>query len=479
MQYKKIIITNVALLFAGSAVNGQVNKNNISPKPPNFVIIFIDDMGYGDIGPFGSRTNDTPHLNRMAEEGMRFTSFYSAGSVCTPSRAALMTGCYPKRVGLAKGTYRNVLFPKDSHGLNPKEVTIADILKQKHYKTACFGKWHLGDQPPFLPTKHGFDTFLGIPYSNDMWPHSPGAKGWRNFPPPLPVVKNEKVIDIVKNMDDQALLCKLFTDATTDFIKKNRDNPFFVYLPHAFIHQPRNSRKEFMDKAGEAKDMDELKMRTTNGYQTAQRTKAQIEEVDWSVGEILKTIRELGLEKNTMVLFTSDNGGSQGCSNAPLRGGKGTTWEGGMREPAIFWWPGTIPANTSCDEITSSMDVMPTIAKLAGGEIPKDRKIDGKNIGPLLIGEKGAKTLYKAFFYYKEDKMEAVRSGEWKLTIRGLLYNLKNDIGEQHDVAKDNLEVVEQLSRYIAEMKNDLDKLENCRPPGIVENPRYLEMEHK
>jgi len=230
-----------------------------------------------------------------------------------------------------------------------------------------------------------------------------------------------------------------------------------------------------MDKAGDARNIDEQKMRTTPGYLMQQRTKAQIEEVDWSVGEVLKTLRELGLEKNTMVLFTSDNGGAGGCSNVPLRGGKGSTWEGGMREPAIFWWPGTIPANTSCDEIATTMDVFPTFAELAGGKVPGDRVRDGKNITPLLMGIKDAKSPYKAFYYYNREKLEAVRSGDWKLR-NGELYNLKNDIGEQKDVADENKEVMERLNRYLDEMRNDLDKAENCRPPGININPQYLEM---
>lgn len=449
--------------------------NAKKPPKPNFILINIDDLGYGDIGPYGSKLNSTPNLNRMAEEGMCFTSFYSAAVNCTPSRAALMTGCYPKRVGLAKGSWSGVLFPKDSYGINPIEITVAELLKQRGYATACFGKWHLGDQPEFLPTKHGFDTYYGIPYSNDMWPYQKSAKNWKHFPPPLPILRNEKVVDLVENMADQAQLCKLFTDATTDFIRKNKDIPFFVYLPHAFIHHPRNARKDFMDKAGDARDMDEEKMRSVVSYHIRQRTKAQIEEVDWSVGEILNTLRELGLEKNTMVLFTSDNGGAGGCSNAPLRGGKGSTWEGGMRVPAIFWWPGTIPANTSCDEIATAMDVFPTIAKLAGSDIPDDRRIDGKNIMQLLVGKKDAGSLYEAFFFYKQETLEAVRSGDWKLR-NGELYNLKEDIGEQKDVAEDNNEVIERLNKYLNEMRNDLGKAKNCRLPGINNNPQYLKM---
>lgn len=471
-KYFSIVILAILFLMSGCQSTSKKDEATL----PNFVVIFIDDMGYGDIGPFGSEINNTPNLDQMAEEGMRFTSFYSAAPVCTPSRAALMTGSYPKRVGLATGSWHIVLFPKDSHGLNPEEITVAELLKDQGYATGCFGKWHLGDQPEFLPTRHGFDSYLGIPYSHDMWPYQPPAKTWKHFPPPLPLLRNEEIVNLVENMDDQAQLCKLFTDAATNFIKKNKAQPFFVYLPHAFIHHPRTAREAFMDKAGDKRNLDEQRMRSEPNYAIEQRTRAQIEEVDWSVGEILKTLRELGLAENTMVLFTSDNGGAKGCSNAPLRGGKGTTWEGGMREPAIFWWPGTIPANASCDEIATTMDVLPTLIDLAGGDIPHDRKIDGKNILPLLKAENDAKSLYDAFFYYKQDQLQAVRSGEWKLTMDGHLYNLHDDIGEQEDVAGENPALVEQLSTYLVNMQNDLDKPENCRAPGINNDPQYLEL---
>lgn len=425
-------------------------------RKPNFVVIFIDDMGYGDIEPFGSTLNKTPHLNRMAAEGMKLTSFYVAAPVCTPSRAALMTGCYPKRVGLATGSWHVVLFPKDSHGLNPKEKTIARVLKDAGYATGCFGKWHLGDQPEFLPTNHGFDTYFGIPYSNDMWPPLPAAKRWKVFPPPLPVLRDTRVVDIVKDMDDQAQLCKRFTDEAVAFIRKNKDRPFFVYLPHAFVHGPRRARKEFMDKAG------------------GNATRAQIEEVDWSTGRILDAIRDLGLEGNTMVLFTSDNGGAGGCCNKPLRGGKGSTWEGGMREPTIAWWPGSIPANSTCDEIATTMDLLPTFARLAGAKAPDDRVIDGKDIAPLLLGQANAKSPHKAFFYYKQNDLQAVRSGEWKLHSNGQLYNLEKDIGEEQNVAGEHPDVAARLSKYLAECRADLDDPKNCRPVGKNMNPKYL-----
>ncbi len=422
-------------------------------RKPNFVVIFIDDMGYGDIEPFGSKRNKTPNLNRMAEEGMKLTSFYVMAPVCTPSRAGLMTGCYPRRVGLARGSWRGVLFPKDPHGINSEEKTVAEVLKDAGYATGCFGKWHLGDQPKFLPTRHGFDTYFGIPYSNDMWPQHPGAKRWKNGVCPLPVMRGEEVEDIVEDMDDQAQLCKRFTDEAVKFIKNNKDNPFFVYLPHAFIHWPRRARKEFMDKA--------------NGNVT----RAQIEEIDWSVGRILDTIRELGLGEDTMVLFTSDNGGSRSSSNKPLRGGKGSAWEGGMREPTIAWWPGAIPAGSVCDEVSATMDLLPTFAGLGGGKVPDDRVIDGKDIAPLLRDPDKAESPHEAFFYHQGNHLRAVRSGKWKLH-KGQLYNLDEDIGEKNNVAKQNPQVVRRLRKYMEDFEADLKK--NSRPVGKTANPQYL-----
>lgn len=428
-------------------------KTAESGEQPNFVVFFIDDMGYGDIEPFGSKRNNTPNLNRMAEEGRKLTSFYVAGPLCSPSRAALMTGCYPKRVGLARGSWHAVLMPKDTNGINPEEKTIADVLKEAGYATGCFGKWHLGDQPKFLPTRHGFDTYFGTPYSNDMWPRHRRAKSWKNGVCPLPLLRGEKVVDIVEDMDDQAQLCKRFTDAAVDFIRENKDQPFFCYIPHAFMHRPRRAHRKFMQQA--------------NGN----ATRAQIEEIDWSVGEIMKTLKELELSEDTLVIFTSDNGAAGG-SSGPLRGHKGQTWEGGMREPTIAWWPGHVPANSACDEVCTAMDLLPTFAALGGGKVPSDRVIDGKNIAPLLLEEACSQSPYKAFFYFRRNDLKAVRSGEWKYHTNGQLYNLEKDIGEKHNVAKSNPEVVKRLQGYIAEFQTDLK--ENSRPVGRVEDPQYL-----
>lgn len=461
------------LIFGATLLQGSLFAQN-EPIKPNFIVILIDDMGYGDIEPFGSVVNSTPNLNRLAQEGLTMTSCYAA-HCSTPARASLITGCYPKRVGLNRTEWNYVLFPKDCEGLNPEEITIAEILKEEGYKTACFGKWHLGDQESFLPLNHGFDTYFGIPYSNDMWEHQPNHEKWKNAPPPLPLVRGNLVVDTIKDMEGQSQLCKLFTEASIEYITKNKDKPFFIYLSHPFIHHPRNARKEFIKKAGGISNMDELKMRTDQNYMLKERIKAQIEEVDWSVGAILNTLKELNLDSKTMVVFVSDNGGAKGSSNAPLKGNKGSTWEGGMRVPCIYWWPGVIAGNKKSEEITTLMDFLPTFSALSGGTVPQDRVIDGKNILPILLQEEGATSQYEAFFYYHGDKLQAVRHREWKMR-EGKLYNLKEDIGETTDLSLGHPEIVDKLSSYISAANEDLGNLENCRPSGYIENPKYLEI---
>ena len=432
----------LALLLLAASLNAA--------PPPNFVVIFIDDMGYGDIGPFGSKLNRTPHLDRMAKEGRKLTSFYVASPVCTPSRAALMTGCYPQRVGLARGSGHIVLFPGDPHGLHPDEVTVAETLKSVGYATGCFGKWHLGDQPQFMPTAQGFDEYYGIPYSNDMWPPL------RRFKcPDLPMVRGTKVVDLIKNMEGQATLCKKFTDAATDFIRQSKEagKPFFVYLPHAFVHGPREASPEFMARA-----------------KTVEQ--AQVEEVDWSVGQVLETIREEGLSENTLVLFTTDNGPAGGLSAGPLRGRKGSSFEGGQRVPTVAWWPGTIPAGSQTDALTTAMDLHPTFAKLASAKMPSDRVIDGRDISPILLGEPGAKTPHDRFFYQQGGRLAAVRSGDWKLFLNGQLYNLRKDLSESKNVAARYPGVVKRLQGLLDEFRRDL--AQNSRPVGIDKNSRTL-----
>lgn len=487
---------SVAMLVLGGCDSGRQRST------PNFVVVFVDDLGYGDIGPFGSRINSTPHLDRMAAEGMKLTSFYSASPVCTPSRAALMTGSYPKRVGLATGPEMGVLFTGEPWGLNPDEVTIAEILREQGYATGCFGKWHLGDQPAFLPTEHGFDEYFGIPYSNDMWPLHPGFTNEGPFHfPPLPLMRGTDVVGEVRDMRDQAELCRKFTEETVSFIRRNRDRPFFAFLPHAFVHHPRAASEPFMESAGEPASSVDWTAITRGSLPwhcgpdgecgpgtmdkeawdllVRRRTQAQIEEVDWSVGEILDVLRELGLAEDTLVIFTSDNGGATGCVNAPLRAGKGTTWEGGMREPTLAWWPGSVPAGSESDEVATMMDLLPTFTNLSGGNLPSDRILDGRDISPLLFSKDGAKSPHQAFYYYRRHDLEAVRAGQWKLFREsGELYNLQQDIGETQDVSQSNPEVVERLSGYFDEAARDLgDSAESCprcRAVGKVEDPRPL-----
>ena len=439
----------VAALFTALLIvpPADIDAAETTP-PPNFVIIFIDDMGYGDIGPFGSTVNETPNLDRMAAEGMKLTSFYVAAPVCTPSRAALMTGCYPRRVGLAKGSGHAVLFPGDCHGLHPDEITIAELLNDAGYTSGCFGKWHLGDQPQFLPTAQGFHEYFGIPYSNDMWP---GHRGWPF--PKLPVLRNGKVVDQVEDMDAQATLCRRFTEEAVEFIKRSKSKPFLAYLPHAFVHHPRAASPDFVAGANNV-------------------TEAQIEEVDWSVGRILQTLRDEGLASKTLVLFTSDNGGSRGCLNKPLRGGKGSAWEGGVREPTLAWWPETIPAGSVCDQLATAMDLLPTFARLAGARLPDDRVIDGRDIMGLLSGSPDAKSPHDRFFYHQGDALRAVRSGPWKLFRSGELYDLDKDIGESRNVAAEHPEVVKRLKSYSDAFEAEIRA--HSRPVGVVRNPRTL-----
>jgi arylsulfatase A len=432
---------------------------------PNLVIINIDDLGYADIGPFGSELNRTPNLDRMAAEGRRLTSFYAA-PVCSPSRAALMTGCYPKRAL----SIPHVLFPGNAVGMAPDETTIAELLREAGYATGIVGKWHLGDQPEFLPTRQGFDFYFGLPYSNDMGPSTDGVKSNLGDPlpkprakeqPPLPWLLNETVVKRVL-ADDQTTLVRRYTGEAVAFIRLNQvaRKPFFLYLAHSAVHWPLYPGKAFQGRSG-------------NGLYGD-----WVEEVDWSVGQVLDAIRRFGLSAHTLVLFTSDNGGTARGHNTPLRGYKGSTWEGGMRVPTIAWWPGRIPAGTSTDAIAGMIDVMPTFVKLGGGTVPTDRRIDGADIWPLLAGEPDAVSPHEVFYYYRGLNLEAVRRGAWKLRLKGTeLYNLERDIGESENVASANTSLVTELQAVAAQMKNDLG-LEGlgpgCRPLGRVENPQPL-----
>ncbi|PYJ03610.1 MAG: arylsulfatase [Verrucomicrobia bacterium] len=449
---------------------------------PNFVVILIDDLGYGDIGPFGSKVNRTPNLDRMAAEGMKLTSFYAA-PVCTPSRAQMMTGCYAKRVSMP-----TVIFPACPTGLSAREATVAGLLKREGYVTMAIGKWHLGDQPEFLPTRRGFDHYLGLPYSNDMGgptnapakpaPQKPTSTAGRPPYPPLPLLRDATVLEAPT---DQNTLTARYTEAAVEFITANKDRPFFLYLPHNAVHTPLHPGAAFKGKSANGTYGD------------------WVEEVDWSVGRVLDTLRSLDLAQRTLVLFTSDNGpwltqGTNGGVAGPLHGGKGTTWEGGVREPTIAWWPGKIPAHSVCDAIMSEMDVLPTFVKLAGGNVPSERKLDGKDVWPLLSGQTKASP-HEALCYFNGLKLEAVRAGPWKLAIApqgtGLpkgaakpvehtgprLYNLDTDIGELADVAAQHPEVVARLQKFVQQMDADLGVTgegPGVRPPDRVANPQPL-----
>jgi len=454
-----------------AAAGGPAEKS-----PPNFVVILIDDMGYGDIEPYGSKLNRTPNLIRMAAEGMKLTSFYAA-PVCTPSRAQMMTGCYAKRVSLPL-----VIGPRAAVGISAEERTVAELLKARGYATMCIGKWHLGDQPEFLPTRHGFDHYLGLPYSNDMGGGGKNAKmpnGKADGRPPLPLVRDEKVIEAPAEQDK---LVALYTDEAVKFITANKDRPFFLYLPHTAVHVPIHPGKAFEGKSANGRYGD------------------WVEEVDWSVGRVLETLRDLKLDSRTLVLFTSDNGpwltqGKDGGVAGPLRGGKTTTWEGGMREPTIAWWPGKIAAGAACDAPIGEIDVLPTLVRLAGGEVPAGRIIDGKDIWPLLAGQ-SKESPHEAMFYFNGNRLEAVRSGPWKLAIahqgtgRGkaapvdasqpftpALYNLDADIGETTDVAAQHPDIVKRLQEYVAKMDADLGMKgtgPGVRSSGRVADPKPL-----
>jgi arylsulfatase A len=433
-------------------------------KAPNFILIYADDLGYSDIGCFGSEKNRTPAIDKMAAEGIKLTSFYSTSGVCTPSRSSLMTGCYPIRVGMDEN-YKGfwVLFPMDNKGLHPSEITVAEMLKDEGYATACIGKWHLGDQAEFLPTKQGFDYYFGIPYSNDM------GRGDEN--PPLPLMRNEIVIEAPA---DQSLLTKRYTEEAIAFIKTNADNPFFLYLPHTMPHVPLFSSEAFAGKSNNGKYGD------------------AIEEIDWSTGEILKTLVELGLDENTLVVFTSDNGATRRGSNLPFSGGKCGIQEGSMREPCVMWWPGTIPGGSSSSELMSTLDIFPTFASLAGGKVPEDRVIDGMDLSRVILGEEGAVSPHEVFYYYFMSQLQAVRSGNYKLYLemeekqygwtRKIisaemeLFDLEKDPGEKINIVNQYPDIVSKLLTLAEKAREDMGDFErvgkNARAAGWVDNPK-------
>jgi arylsulfatase A len=435
-------------------------------RPPNFVIVYSDDQGYADVGCYGAKGFATPNLDRLAREGVRFTDFYVAQAVCSASRTALLTGCYPNRVGIL-----GALGPQAKHGLHAGEKTIAEILKARGHATAIYGKWHLGHHPPFLPTRHGFDEYFGLPYSNDMWPRHPTMKF-----PPLPLIEGEKVI---AENPDQNQLTTWYTERAVRFIGRNKDRPFFLYVPHAMPHVPLHVSDKFRGKSRQGLYGD------------------VIMELDWSVGQILAALAEHGLDEQTLVLFASDNGpwlsyGDHAGSAGPLREGKATAWEGGVRVPCLARWPGRIPAGTVCREPAMTIDVLPTLAKLAGAALP-DHPIDGLDIWPLLAGRPGAKSPHEAFYFYWNRELQAVRSGRWKLhfpheyrTLAGppgsggkpgpyqsartelALYDLEAEAGETTDVAAKHPDVVARLKALAEKARDELgDTATNRTGKGV------------
>lgn len=444
----------------------------ISAEKPNIVFILCDNLGYGDIGCYGSQLHRTPHLDQMAKEGLKLTGFYVSSGVCTPSRASIMTGCYPRRVNMHKSdTGGLVLQPVSPKGLHPDEVTIAELLKSAGYQTTIIGKWHLGDQPELLPTQQGFDSYLGIPYSDDMTPRE--GKPW----PPLPLLKNEQVIE---SGVDRSLLTRRYTEAAVEFIEKNKERPFFLYLPHAM---PGSTRSPFASE--------EFLGKSQNGTYGD-----SVEEIDWSTGEILAALKKNGIDDNTLVIWTSDNGAPrrnppQG-SNLPLKGWGYDVSEGAMRVPCIIRWPGKIP-HSECSKLCTTMDLYPTFAHLAGATLPAHRQIDGKNIWPLLSDPEKNESPHKAFYYYFGDQLQAVRSGPWKLylplkkrrinsrTMReqpAELYHLERDVSEENNVAQQHPNVVNRLLSYAATARGELGDLGQAgsgqRPAALIEPAKPL-----
>jgi arylsulfatase A len=473
------------LVLAGFFVGGA--PLHAADRPPNIVIIFTDDQGYGDVGCFGATSFATPNLDRLAKDGRRFTNFHVAQPVCSASRAALLTGCYPSRIGI-----QGALGPNAKLGIADGESTLAQVLKRQGYATGMAGKWHLGHHRRFLPIHHGFDEYLGLPYSNDMWPHHPEGKP--SAYPPLPLIEGDQVLDSDVTDEDQCRLTGLYTERAVSFINRHKDQPFFFYLAHSMPHVPLHVSDSYRGKSRQGAYGD------------------VIQEIDASVGKVLRALEANGLERNTLVIFTTDNGpwlsyGDHAGSAGPLREGKGTCWEGGVRVPCIMRWPGKIPAGTTSDAMLMTIDLLPTIARLVGAELPK-HTIDGLDVWPLLSGQPGATNPHDAYLYYfEQNQLQAVVSGDgrWKLqlphTYRSLagqpgghggvpakyeskkilqpeLYDLVADLGETNDLAARHPEIVQRLlavaERARAELGDSLSKREGrgVRPVGQIEDDK-------
>lgn len=447
----------IAIVFA------LISNQTIAENKPNIVVFFTDDIGYRDIGPFGGLT-PTPHLDRMAAEGTKLTSFYVASVKCTPSRAALLTGCYASRIGMDG----HVVYPGQSKGLNPNEVTIAEMLKKVGYRTACIGKWHLGDQPELLPPAQGFDEYEGIPYSCDMWNYlNPRAKrkmeskGLTDKRPPLPWLKGDKIVAWIDAPLSHALMNDAIAQSCVDFIDRNQEKPFFLYVPFPSTHRPQivlDDRAQKIKALG-CKDVPKY---------------TQIAEIDSCVGKVMKSLKKNGLDTNTFVFFTNDNGNGSAFYKKGLtvpRGGKfGPKYEGNMRMPALAWWPGKIPAGKTNGELLSSIDLFPSLATISGGTVPTDRVIDGKDISKVLMGS--ASSPNSTIFY----GAGGVRQGKWKLVMvsrhKAELYNLEKDYGETNDLAQQHPELVESMKKMLKEHMLKISQAK--RPAGKASTAKYL-----
>ena len=461
----RIIPWLVFLSFSFGACQNQQSTTDL----PNIVIIFTDDQGYGDLGSYGAIDFTTPHLDRMAQDGIRFTHFYAAQAVCSASRAGLLTGCYPNRIGIS-----GALNPQAQHGISDGELTLAELVKSVGYATGIFGKWHLGHHRQFLPLQHGFDEYFGLPYSNDMWPiHYDGTAATdsthRKFRHPFPpLIKGNEMVERITSMDDQDQLTVRYTEKAVDFIRRHHEKPFFLYLPHTMPHVPLGVSKKFKATSEQGLYGDVMM------------------EIDWSVGQILATLEELQLLKNTLVIFTTDNGpwlnfGNHAGSTGGLREGKGTTFEGGQRVPCIMQWPETIPAGIVCNKLASSIDILPTVAEIIGANLPA-HKIDGVSLLPLLSGNDQWTARETFYYYYGRNNLEAIRYKHWKLvlphisrsykgvlpgndgiqgpynrdTVELALYNLRRDPGESYDVQDLYPDVVETIQGLAEEAREDL-----------------------
>ncbi len=471
-QHPVLIACTFALLLGTGCKSTPAD----TARPPNIVIFFTDDMGYADLSCYGSTVCTTPNLDALADRGMRFTSFYVTAAVCSASRSSLITGCYPERVSI-----QGALGPRAKHGLHPDETTIAELVKPLGYATCAVGKWHLGHLPRHLPTRHGFDEYLGLPYSNDMWPwhygdQDRGLIGSPNWPD-LPVIDGEETIELNPRQES---LTPRYTKRALDFIDRSKDRPFLLYFAYSHPHVPIAASDRFKGKTGKGLYAD------------------MIAEIDDSVGEVVKRLDEHGLTKDTLVIFASDNGpwtrfGNHAGETGPLRGDKGTSFEGGVRVPGIFCWPGKIPAGVDSDAIASTLDILPTIAAVTGAELPP-LKIDGHSIAPLLTGETDESPT-QTFYYYYGGELQAVREGDWKMhaphkwrrvvkqgmdgrpgpqdfpTIGLSLFNLKDDIGESNNRAAEHPEIVERLQQHMEAMRIDLgDRLTKRKGSGVRPN---------